>query len=487
MKISEPNVLIVLDDRELTSGDVRSIVGLRRYGDIIYKRQFLADHFQAALPGWAKKNFIRIQNFQDLEIFRTRLEDCGSDTMVCIIAGRAAFETIEQVTLLVERLPYAEESFTNTLYKPLLVFLRDAHSLVSKWTRFENEPLHFWEQPWQDCHRLKSVNLFDISRIGDFLSFIAGSTATRHFNSVQIDDFYYKKISADKEKMHGEYAFYNLVPEKMRPWLVETFNFQDVGTHASYQMLRYYLADAALQWVHDAFDPVGFKAFVRRLLFFVADRPRRHCEKTISKDLARELFVSKLEKRVSLFLGMPEGRAVNSLLTSASVELDISRLLGRYLKLYSKLENDFSLEYSVIGHGDPCFSNILYDQQRYLMKLIDPKGAIVEEQLWTHPIYDLCKISHSVLGDYDFINNGLFSVALNQKNNLTLGFNFGGHQVLKDIFREALIEAGFDLKVIRLGEASLFLSMLPLHVDHPNKVLAFALKASHIIAGVEND
>jgi hypothetical protein len=38
---------------------------------------------------------------------------------------------------------------------------------------------------------------------------------------------------------------------------------------------------------------------------------------------------------------------------------------------------------------------------------------------------------------------------------------------------------------MRLGEASLFLSMLPLHIDYPNKVIAFMLKASQILDEVE--
>jgi len=81
----------------------------------------------------------------------------------------------------------------------------------------------------------------------------------------------------------------------------------------------------------------------------------------------------------------------------------------------------------VVGHGDPCFSNVLYDQQRYLLQLIDPRGATTEEALWTHPLYDLCKLSHSALGDYDFINNSLYRIGFDDHNALLLHLEHSNH------------------------------------------------------------
>lgn len=203
--------------------------------------------------------------------------------------------------------------------------------------------------------------------------------------------------------------------------------------------------------------------------------------------MARELFVSKLEKRVKEFLAIEEGRRINQLAASATPELDITHQLERYLKLYKRFEKGFAFNYRVVGHGDPCFSNVLYDQQRYLLKLIDPKGAVSEEYLWTHPLYDLCKISHSVLGDYDFINNGLYNVGFADNNALILRFTYTNHAALKPIFLQHVKTMGHDARIMRLGEASLFLSMLPLHIDYPNKVIAFMLKARQILDEVEGE
>lgn len=481
------NVLLIFDDREFTSDEVRSLVGTRRFGEIILRRRPLLDQVREALPQWAQSRFIHLRDATDVAALRYRLEGSGENCSALIVAGRAGFMTPALLTQLVERLPYAEENFTDRLYKPLLVYLHSVHDLVAQWGAFEAAPVHTWERAWQGCQRLQSVEPLDLARIRDFLSFTCGATATRHFNEVLIDTYYYTKRSSDKRKMRAEYSFYGLAPESMRPWLIQPFDFQDEGERASYKMLRYYLADAALQWVHGAFEVESFKPFVDRLLFFLADRPRKPCGKDQSAAAARELFVNKVSARIEQFLEMEEGRRINTLAASATPDLDVRRQFERYRGLYARHEKGFAFDYMVVGHGDPCFSNLLYDQQRYLLKLIDPKGAVAEDELWTNPLYDLCKVSHSVLGDYDFINNGLYRVGFSDHNDLQLSFGHTNHDDLKPLFVAGVKAMGHDPRIMRLGEASLFLSMLPLHIDYPNKVMAFMLKAKQILDEVERE
>ena len=264
------NIFLVFDDREFVSEEVRSLVGLRRFGDIIFKRRSLQEHLRAALPEWATSQLIHLRDSSDLAALRERLEASGEQSAVMVIAGRAGFLTPDRLKQLIERLPYAEEDFTDRLYKPLLVYLKNAHRLVEWWQAFEAAPLHRWTRAWQGCQRLQSVEPLDLASTRDFLSFTCGATATRHFNEVLIDNYFYTKRSSDKRKMRAEYSFYGLVPESMRPWLIQPFEFRDEGDRASYKMMRYYLADAALQWVHGAFEPDTFEPFVDRLFFCLA-------------------------------------------------------------------------------------------------------------------------------------------------------------------------------------------------------------------------
>lgn len=480
-------ILLIVDDREFAEREVRSVVGARRFGDIIYRRRALIDHLKSALPEWSRESLFHIRTADDLRGLRGCLEQSPEDTAALVIAGRAGFPEPRRLTQLIERLPYAEDNFTDRFYKPLVVFMRNAHRLRDDWAGLENSPLHFRELAWHDHERLQSVVPVDLANLRDFLTFTSGSTATRHFNEVEVDTYYYTKSSSDKRKMLAEYSFYNLVPESMRPWLIQPFDYREKEDRASYRMMRYYLADTALQWVHGAFDHTSFQAFVERLLFFIRERPSRLCTAAESGALTQRLFVAKVEDRIRAFLAMADGQRINNLAKNSKPALDIERLLERYRALYTKHASRFASDHTVVGHGDPCFSNILYDQQRYLLKLIDPKGAVTEDELWTHPLYDVCKISHSVLGDYDFMNNGLYDVRLGDTNDLALHVNHSNQAALKPVFLEAVRALKFDYKAMRLGEASLFLSMLPLHIDHPNKVLAFMLRADSILEEVERE
>ena len=482
---SHHKIFIVLDDREFTNGEVRGLVGTRRFGDIIFKRQNLSEHFRNGLPEWAKKELIHIRSSEDLIDFRNLVENSNENSSLFLIASQAGFTEPNNLFQLIERLPFAEEDFTDRLYNPLLIFLRNAHQLIDLWEQYEARPIHVWEKSWKQSQRLISVVPLDLAKINDFLSFTAGSTASRHFNQVAFDNYYYTKSSQDKRKMFAEYSFYNLVPESMKPWLIQPFDYQDHGETASYKMLRYYLADSALQWVHGAFSEESFNAFIDRLFFFVTERAQTKCSLIESSKIARELFFNKVDSRVKQFLEMPEGAKINKFANSANPDFDLNTLFLRYSALFAKYEKYFNFDYLVVGHGDPCFSNILYDQQRFLLKLIDPKGATNKEELLTHPLYDFCKISHSVLGDYDFINNGLYEIGFATDNNLILRIRHINHLKLKAIFNKKLDSINLNKRILRLGEASLFLSMLPLHIDYPNKVIAFILQAKQILDEVE--
>ena len=481
------DILIVVDDRELAAECLQGFVGRRRYGDIVFQRKSLFSHFQASMPGWAP-SVIRLCNDKDIAAFREKLETIGEETAMLIVSGRAGFQDYAQLHQLVEKLPYARESFSDSLYKPLILFLRSAHRLMKLWAAFEKRPMHAWEQDWQDCERLQSIQQVDLANLDDFLYLMAGATNARHFNQIQIGPYVCTKSSADKRKIHAEYSFYGLAPEQMQPWLVQPFNYRDDGETASYDMLRYRMADASLPWVHGAFNADSFAYFLERLFHFLNERPRRKCSKEAASQAAREIFIDKLKSRVEEFLSSENGRKINAIAASfPDGTWDARMQMERYLRLYEKHRKHIELDYLVIGHGDSCFSNILYDMNSHLLMLLDPRGAIKEDELWVNPLYDFCKVSHSILGDYDFIANGLFDIRLASENALELRLlGEAGHAALQEMFRSRLQDAQCSLPAVRLCEASLFLSMLPLHLDQPNSALAFIIRAKEILDEVDD-
>lgn len=160
----------------------------------------------------------------------------------------------------------------------------------------------------------------------------------------------------------------------------------------------------------------------------------------------------------------------------------IEALVARYESLYEKLSLDTGRTYDrlAVGHGDLCFSNILYNRESEILKLIDPKGALRKEDLYTDPYYDLAKLSHSICGGYDFFNSGLYEISIKRDLKLELSIDVDTAP-FAEIFREYLEKNGFSYPLVRLYEASLFLSMLPYHMDQPGKVFGFLLNAVKIL------
>ena len=101
--------------------------------------------------------------------------------------------------------------------------------------------------------------------------------------------------------------------------------------------------------------------------------------------------------------------------------------------------------------------------------------------MYTNEYYDLAKLSHSILGNYDFMNNGLFTIELNNNLKMDLKIESANLKLLQDMFIKKVKEYGYDMEVIRVCETSLFLSMLPLHIDIPSKVFAFILNAINMM------
>lgn len=135
-----------------------------------------------------------------------------------------------------------------------------------------------------------------------------------------------------------------------------------------------------------------------------------------------------------------------------------------------------------ISHGDLCFSNILFDSRVEAVKCIDPRGitAAGELSLYGDRRYDLAKLYHSVVGLYDFIIAGRFDLNVDADNqhSLDISNNQGLHKEVIDSFRALVLDQlRYSEKEILAITVHLFLSMLPLHNDRPDRQQAFIANA----------
>jgi len=142
-----------------------------------------------------------------------------------------------------------------------------------------------------------------------------------------------------------------------------------------------------------------------------------------------------------------------------NIEIPIqNKLVNEFI---TELENEIpKFNRPALMHGDYCFSNLLYDFQGNQIKMIDPRG-----ELYGDHYYEVAKLFHSILFDYDFVDSELYV----KKNGTYKLYNNGKYKI-KELFKNKINKyyTAEEQKYILLITASLFLSMIPLHSHNTN-------------------
>jgi len=142
-----------------------------------------------------------------------------------------------------------------------------------------------------------------------------------------------------------------------------------------------------------------------------------------------------------------------------------------------------------ILHGDFCFSNILYDSRSQKIKVIDPRGLSYNKNftIYGDQKYDFAKLTHSVIGLYDFIISGRYEIKLNSDGCEYIYFEIDERleRIQKVFFEKKFIDNIYVKDIIPLV-VLLFLSMLPLHKDRPDRQKAMILNAFRLYEMIFN-
>lgn len=139
-----------------------------------------------------------------------------------------------------------------------------------------------------------------------------------------------------------------------------------------------------------------------------------------------------------------------------------------------------------IMHGDLCFTNIFYDFRTQRIKVIDPRGSAGGgiHTVLGDTRYDMAKLNHSIVGAYDFILAGRYACEGFSNRNLAIDFPTN-----TNIEQVSALSQEFELGGLFLTDPQitaitihLFLSMLPLHADRPERQQAFLANALRLFA-----
>jgi hypothetical protein len=478
-------VQLVYDDREHVPEAIARIVGARRFGSILRNRTPLAETVANAARAAGVDEITAINDAAGLESLRARLRAGPRDTCFVHVRARGAIADADALALVLRKVALADGMLFDRAVDPLLAACHGAGAYES-YLDLATAGLGIGAQDFDPPAQLVLPDdaLVDLTDLPTFVAYFAGGFEARHFNLVSGDDVTVVKRSADRAKIEAEYRYLTGLPEALRRWFVQPYDLRLDNGVASYRMERLGVADVALIWIHGAMDAGAFAPFLDKLFRYIDERPQRALDRDQYMACARTLYVDKVKERIARLAGEPDFAALDAHIRAGTPYEGLRAAVDDYLarfEAYLAGRGNRDEPRAVIGHGDLCLSNILYDKATRLMKFVDPRGAGDGDGMWIDPYYDLAKLSHSIFGAYDFLNNDLFTIEVSDALGLELTVQAPALDAQQAQFQHALEARGYDLYGIRLREASLFLSMLPLHLDSPRKVLAFALDGIAIL------
>lgn len=315
------------------------------------------------------------------------------------------------------------------------------------------------------------VNTYYISR-----SFI---TTQRSFNSLYIEDGIVYKTGLPILKIKAEGEWFKSIPPIIKKYTPQLISVGDNELGHPFYSLEYlpYLPlneifvhgrNSSIFWSRQfgLFNKYFFDSRV------AVDRDLTHSINEQIINDAESLYYSKTYSRLKEF----DNSAIleHEVLINGKKQL-VKNIIDECISKTKKLP----LIPSIL-HGDFCFSNILYDSRSKKIKIIDPRGISYNNvmTIYGDQKYDLAKLTHSVIGLYDFIISGRYEIKKDCSGNEYICFDID--QRLADIqnkFYDYCFLDGISISDIIPLVVLLFFSMLPLHKDRPDRQKAMILNA----------
>lgn len=316
---------------------------------------------------------------------------------------------------------------------------------------------------------LESFNWFDVGHNENYIK-AQTKVAARAFNSIQIDEErgILTKTSENKEKLIQEIRWYLRMPASLQYLIPRVYDYSLDFDHPYVSMEFYGYHTLHESLIYGDLSRGEWKKIFKRLLFIIKDMQTFRVKGRDSdvKNAVVDMYLEKTKQRLEKLCHQREFASffkkpvvINGIIYP-SLD-DILSMLPQYIQslLIENAEDFFT-----IIHGDLCFTNILVEDSYNFMRIIDPRGKFGSFDIYGDSRYELAKIMHSLEGHYDYIIEDRFEVSV---EDAAISYQMqAGQDTALDAFFEVFSSQLKDIRAIRLIEATLFLSMIPLHGDH---------------------
>lgn len=311
---------------------------------------------------------------------------------------------------------------------------------------------------------------YDFGHIDNLVDARRRLLSSRFFNSLTINPVLntITKISNHSEKLADELHWYQNLPDELKvlnprilshqfinkrlqivqeyygyPTLAELYVYADLHEDTWISILRHVLQ------IHREFQRYPGKLDSSHIKSMYVDKTWRRLE-----DLQAQgsRWVDLLNRRKIIFNGQ-ELQGIPELIEPINAK---AQELAKKAPVF-------------ITHGDFCFSNILFDINNQIIRLIDPRGRFGLRGIYGDARYDIAKLRHSVCELYDFITADMFEFSETPNGFKGTIYTNGIPQGVGNALDQMIEDMGYDLTEIQFIEGLLFVSMLPLHHEKPQR------------------
>ncbi|MCC6972926.1 MAG: phosphotransferase [Anaerolineae bacterium] len=316
------------------------------------------------------------------------------------------------------------------------------------------------------CRRVE--DWYDFGNIDHLVEARRRLLSPRYFNALSINPVLntITKVSAHDQKLQDELDWFLKLPEALKVLTPRIVSHHEIA-HKLHIVQEYYgYPTLAELYVYADLDPEIWVSILRHVLRIHLEL--RHYQGVPQPEAAAQIYGAKTWERLDALRAL-------SPYWEALLELPTLTYNGRSLRNLPTLRPalDASIRqlaaqtpWSII-HGDYCFSNILFDVNNQIVRLIDPRGSFGEKGIYGDPRYDIAKLRHSAVSLYDYIVADMFD--LNETNDpggfVGQVYANGVAHAVAAVFDRIIAAQGYDPDAIKVIEGLLFLSMTPLHRD----------------------
>jgi hypothetical protein len=270
---------------------------------------------------------------------------------------------------------------------------------------------------------------------------------SRFFNTVVADGRFVIKSSNNIEKIKSEYQFYYYLPENLKNYFVKPFSLEITEGVASYRMVKVPVLNAAQTLISGSMRAEEFQRLLDQIFDFISTCTAS--DKTVD-EVKLESWNLVVVKAFTRLRDMPEH----------------SQALYRLTKAYQDISKERTKWVSRMSHGDLCLSNVLWMPNTNNFVLVDPRGASLPADIYMDEYYDLAKLQHSIKSGYE-----------------VMLYEFGEVPAYAlEVFNHKIERLGVNKNLLKVYEAGLFLSMIPLHAENKVRMRRFAKKADEILS-----